>query len=92
MQSTKEIGEGFKLFYIGSENRNGVGIILDEELKKQVVNVQRISDRLMMAKIILDTEVVKHHLNICSAIKLRNTRKGKVLRTVERSRKTSNPK
>ena len=35
--STREIREGFKLFYTGSEKKNGVGIILDEELKKQVI-------------------------------------------------------
>ena len=62
-QNTREIGEGFKLYYTGSEKRNGVGIILDEELEKQVINVQRVSDPLMMAKIIVDTEVV----NIVSA-------------------------
>ena len=56
--STREIGEGFKLFYAGSEKKNGVGIIFDKELKKQVIKVQRISDRLLMAKVIVDTEVV----------------------------------
>ena len=62
-QSTREIGEGFKLFCTESEKRNGVGIVLDEELKKQVTNFQGVPDRLMMAKIIVDTEVV----NIVSA-------------------------
>ena len=62
-QSAREVGQGFKLFYTGSGKRNRVGIILEEELKKQVINVQRVSDRLMMAKIIVDTEVV----NIVSA-------------------------
>jgi len=44
----REIGEGYKLFYSGGrEGRNGVGIILNEELKQQVVDVSRESDRLM---------------------------------------------
>ena len=44
----KEIGEGYKLYFIGKErNRNGVGIIVDNVLKDKVVQVRRISDRLM---------------------------------------------
>ena len=62
-QSTREIGEGFKLFYTGSEKINVVGIILEEGLKKQMINVRRVSDQLMMANIIVDTKLV----NIVSA-------------------------
>ena len=38
--STRELGEGYKIFYSGINNtRNGVGIILDEKLKQQVLEV-----------------------------------------------------
>ncbi|XP_063598708.1 uncharacterized protein LOC134775177 [Penaeus indicus] len=48
----REIG-GYKLCYSGSRTgRNGVGIILDEELKQRVVEVQRPSDRLMTFKVL----------------------------------------
>ena len=62
-QSTKELGEGFKLFYTGSEKINGVGIILEEGLKKQMINDRRVSEQLMMANILVDTKVV----NVVSA-------------------------
>ena len=62
-EDVKEIGKGFTLFYTGTESKYGVGIILGEELTKQMKNVERVSDRLMMVKIMVDTEVV----NIVSA-------------------------
>ena len=38
---TKEIGYGYKLFYSGVHNkRNGVGVILDKELKENVIGVK----------------------------------------------------
>ena len=40
-----ETGNGFKLFYCGSNSRcNGVGVILDDTLKKNVMAVGRRSD------------------------------------------------
>lgn len=52
----KELGDGFKLFYSGNNNngRNGVGIVLDNELKKKVMCVNRRSDRVMSMKLQLD--------------------------------------
>ena len=57
----REIGEGYKLFYHGTTaQRNGVGIVLNEELKtkvvevKRVIEVKRVSDRLMVVKLALD--------------------------------------
>ncbi|XP_063616033.1 craniofacial development protein 2-like [Penaeus indicus] len=59
----REIGEGYKLYYSGSRTgRNGVGIILDEELKQRVVEVQRPSDRLMTIKVLTG----KSRINIVS--------------------------
>ena len=60
----RELGNGFKLFYNGLDGRrNGVGIILGEELKKGVLTVKRRSDRTMWLKIDLNGELV----NIMSA-------------------------
>ena len=48
----KEIGDGFKLFYLGMHNkRNGVGIILNKELKENVIGVTRVSDRVMSSSV-----------------------------------------
>ncbi|XP_037774860.1 uncharacterized protein LOC119571794 [Penaeus monodon] len=57
----KELGNGFKLFYIGDDGRkNGVGIVLDEELKKGVLEVTRSSDRIIWLKM----EKWKHSVTI----------------------------
>ncbi|KAG5568125.1 hypothetical protein H5410_064855, partial [Solanum commersonii] len=46
--------DGFKLWYSGgSRNRNGVGILVDGDLREQVVEVRRINDRLMMVKLVI---------------------------------------
>ncbi|XP_046972373.1 craniofacial development protein 2-like [Vanessa cardui] len=47
----REIGEGSKLFYCGSDGkRNSVGIVLEE----CVVDVKRVNDRLIAIKLIVD--------------------------------------
>ena len=47
--STRELGDGYKICYVGETNtRNGVGAILGEKLKQQVFEAQRPSDRLMV--------------------------------------------
>ncbi|KAG5571648.1 hypothetical protein H5410_061414 [Solanum commersonii] len=38
----------------GSRDRNGVGILVDEDLREQVVEVRRINDRLMMVKLVIE--------------------------------------
>ncbi|WMV36648.1 hypothetical protein MTR67_030033 [Solanum verrucosum] len=46
--------DGFKLWYSGgSRDRNGVGILVDGDLREQVVEVRRINDRLMTIKIVI---------------------------------------
>jgi len=63
-EKAKEIGNGYKLFYYGTNNRrNGVGIILDPEMKKNVLEVNRKSDRLMRVKIKVENRII----NIVSA-------------------------
>ncbi|KAI5089824.1 hypothetical protein C0J45_19959 [Silurus meridionalis] len=60
----RNIGGGFKLFYHGVDGkRNGVGVILKEEYSKSVVEVKRVSDRVMIMK----GEVEGMMLNVISA-------------------------
>ncbi|XP_047268265.1 uncharacterized protein LOC124898647 [Capsicum annuum] len=44
-------------------HRNDVGILVDEELKEQIMEVKRVSDRVMTIKLVLGGRVT---LNICS--------------------------
>ncbi|KAI5085289.1 hypothetical protein C0J45_23172 [Silurus meridionalis] len=60
----RNIGGGFKLFYHGVDGkRNGVGVILKEEYSKSVVEVKRVSDRVMIVKV----EVEGMMINVISA-------------------------
>ncbi|XP_063590189.1 uncharacterized protein LOC134767068 [Penaeus indicus] len=58
----REIGDLiiiYKLCYSGSRTgRNGVGIILNEELKQRVVEVQRPSDRLISIKVLAGKSLI----------------------------------
>ncbi|KAK3520366.1 hypothetical protein QTP70_024045 [Hemibagrus guttatus] len=48
----RSIGAGFKLFYYGVDSkRNGVGVILKEEFVRNVLEVKRVSDRVMSLKL-----------------------------------------
>ncbi|KAK6745007.1 hypothetical protein RB195_011614 [Necator americanus] len=60
---SRELGDGYKLIYHGTSNRNGVGIILNESFRDSVTAVDRLSDRLMAVKV--DTEEVE--LRVVSA-------------------------
>ncbi|MCJ8736042.1 hypothetical protein PDJAM_G00254280 [Pangasius djambal] len=61
--NARSIGAGFKLFYYGVDSkRNGVGVVLKEEFVRNVLEVKRVSDRVMSLK--LEIEVVM--LNIVS--------------------------
>ncbi|KAG5602889.1 hypothetical protein H5410_034259 [Solanum commersonii] len=60
VQETRWVGskardvDGFKLWYSGgSRDRNGVGIVIDGNLREQVVEVRRINDRLMTIKLVI---------------------------------------
>ena len=60
----RNIGGGCKIFYIGADGRkNGIGIVVREELAESVLEVKRVSDRLMAMKL----EVNGSILNIVSA-------------------------
>ncbi|KAI5611767.1 hypothetical protein C0J50_1408 [Silurus asotus] len=61
---SRNIGGGFKLFYHGVDGKkNGVGVILKEEYSKSVVEVKRVSDRVMIVKV----EVEGMMINVISA-------------------------
>ena len=60
----RNIGGGCKLFYNGADGRkNGIGIVVREELIESVLEVKRVSDRLMVMKL----KVKRSILNIVSA-------------------------
>ena len=60
----RNIGGGCKIFYYGADGRkNGIGIVLREKLAESVLEVKRVSDRLMAMKL----EVNGSILNIVSA-------------------------
>lgn len=54
---TKDLGRGYKLYYSGGRNRNGVGIVVSKELKDKVVDIKRNGDRIMSIKLCLDEKV-----------------------------------
>ncbi|MCI4395274.1 hypothetical protein PGIGA_G00178440 [Pangasianodon gigas] len=48
----RSIGAGFKLFYYGVDSkRNGVGVVLKGEFGRNVLEVKRVSDRVMSLKL-----------------------------------------
>ncbi|XP_059295649.1 uncharacterized protein LOC132048985 [Lycium ferocissimum] len=70
VQETKLVGpkakdvDGYKLWFSGRMRyRNGVGILVDSELRDQAVEVRRINDRMMVIKLV----VGGFTLNIISA-------------------------
>ncbi|XP_059298195.1 uncharacterized protein LOC132050872 [Lycium ferocissimum] len=70
VQETKSVGpkakevDGYKLWFSGkSKYRNGVGILVDRELRDQVVEVRRVTDRMMSIKVVVEGLT----LNIISA-------------------------
>ncbi|KAK3510913.1 hypothetical protein QTP70_025546 [Hemibagrus guttatus] len=59
----RSIGAGFKLFYYGVDSkRNGVGVALKEEFVRNVLEVKRVSDRVMNLKL----EIERVMLNVVS--------------------------
>ena len=61
----REIGSGYKLIYSGTDERGrcGVGVVLSKEMKDNVIEVERISCRVMKVKLCCGG----HMLNIISA-------------------------
>ena len=66
----RNIGSGCKIFYNGGNGRkNGIRIVLRKEPAESVLEVKRVSDRLMAMKL----EVKESILNIVSAYALQVT-------------------
>ena len=67
-QKAKEIeGTGFKLWYtVVTTNKNGVGILIDKNLRNGVVDVKRLGDRIILVKLVVGDLV----LNVISAYTL----------------------
>ncbi|KAI5085740.1 hypothetical protein C0J45_3275 [Silurus meridionalis] len=83
VQETKWKGSKTKLFYHGVDGkRNGVGVILKEEYSKSVVEVKRVSDRVMKVKLEVEGEMK----NIISAYAPQMKKKRSRLRTERRIR------
>ncbi|XP_043687611.1 craniofacial development protein 2-like [Telopea speciosissima] len=56
--------DDYKLWYLGDDSgRGGVGIVVDKDLKNEVVDVKRVGDRIISIRLVLDNEVI----NIVSA-------------------------
>ena len=56
----RRFGDGFTLFYPGIHNkRNGVGVVLDKELKENVIEVTRVFDRVMSLTVFIEKEVCR---------------------------------
>ena len=61
---SRNLGGGFKLFYYGEDSkRNGIGVIIKEEYAKCVVEVKRVSDRIMMVNLVFEGVMI----NVISA-------------------------
>nr|XP_034840840.1 craniofacial development protein 2-like [Maniola hyperantus] len=55
----REIGAEYKFFYSVSDGRkNGVGVVLDKDLKKCVTDVNRVNDRIIVVKLVIQNVVV----------------------------------
>lgn len=60
----REISEGYKVFYVGySNSTNGLGIIISEKFCDAIVEVNRVSNRLISIKI--DLHPVPLHVISC---------------------------
>lgn len=56
---SRDLGLGYQLVYHGSNNtQNGVGIVLNNQLKDRILNIQRKSDRLIALKLAMDSQKI----------------------------------
>ncbi len=59
----KELGEGYKLYYHGdTTNRNGIGIVFSKKWRDNVLNINRITDRIMALQLV----IAKGKMNVLS--------------------------
>ena len=51
--------KGYKLWYAGMDGRhNGVGILVSNDILKQLVEVRRCTDRIMLVRIVVGEEII----------------------------------
>ena len=59
MGAKARVVNGYKLWYSGSNRaKNGVGILVDNELVDSIVEVSRKSDRLMAIKVVVGSVIL----------------------------------
>ena len=67
LQETKWVGSkakelkntGYKIYYTGLDRcRNGIGIVVDKDLKDDVITVSRKGDRIILVKLILGGNII----------------------------------
>ena len=59
----KQVGDGYKLYYHGeTNNRNGIGIIVIQKWRDNVLNINRITDRRMALQLV----IAKGKMNVLS--------------------------
>ena len=65
VQETKWKGQkakgikGYKLWYAGLDDRcNGVGILVSKNILKQLVEVRRCNDRIILVRIVVGEEII----------------------------------
>lgn len=67
LQETKWVGSkakelentGYKIYYTGLDRRrNGVGIVVDKDLKDDVITVSRKGDRIILVKLVLGGNII----------------------------------
>ena len=67
LQETKWVGSkakklentGHKIYYTGLDRRrNGVGIVVDKDLKDDIVNVSRKGDIIILVKLVLGSNII----------------------------------
>ena len=58
-ERAREVGEGYKIYYVGeASGRNGVGVIVSSSMVDSVVEVKKCSSRLMKVKLVWEGIVV----------------------------------
>ena len=57
-KSTRALDQGYRIYYVGENTKkNGVGIILAEELQDKVISITRVNDRIIVLKLVIDEEL-----------------------------------
>ena len=56
----EDLADGSKLYYTRKNNaENGVGVVVDKDLKEKIVRVKRLGGRLIAIKLVLKKDVIR---------------------------------